>query len=263
MDDLTTSSTLSQRSFQWIPLPRSTSFLLSNFRILLVSLILFILTMAVTWLFYQMSIHFVDHYIGSHFPTPPVTDTILGWLKKQLWILFKFVFTIISDIIAFYIAFLIAYCLTSPGYAFLSSMVEKIHLGSDFDQKGSELSLGSLIFDLIEGCKIGLFGLGVTVCAIFINFIPVLGQLLVFLLYCYYSCLMFIDYPTSRRQWSLGKKVFWLKKHPWISFRLGVLPALISLIPVFNIFLMALIFPVLTVHFTLNFSSLERAEISG
>ena len=255
----TTNSTLSNSSFRWIALPRSASFLLSHLRILLLSLFLFILTLGLTWLFYQVSMHFIDHYLGTHFLHPPAADTILGWMKKQLWVIGKWIFTLISNIIAFYAAFLMSYCLTSPGYAFLSTQVEKAHASRNLDTDQAGLTLRSLLFDLLEGCKIGAFGFVVTILALFINFIPVLGQILVFLLYCYYSCLMFIDYPASRRQWTLGKKIHWLQEHPWISFRLGILPALISLIPVINIFLMALIFPLLTVHSTLNFSSLELA----
>jgi CysZ protein len=74
---------------------------------------------------------------------------------------------------------------------------------------------------------------------------------------------MFVDYPTSRRSWSLGRKLRWLRTHSSPSFRLGVLPALISMIPVVNIFAIALLFPLLTVHTTLNFSAIERAEKSS
>jgi CysZ protein len=243
-------------SGSWIPLTRSTFFLVSHLRILLLSLLLFIVTMVLTWLFYQVSIHFVDQYIGSHFSQLPSADSFLGWIKHYLWLIFRWIFIIVSNIIAFYLAFLIAYCMTTPGYALLSSRVEKIHLGQNY-QTEDGLSLHGLTVDLIEGCKIGLFGVAVTIIALFINFIPGIGQLLVFLLYSFYSCLMFIDYPASRRKWSLGKKILWLTKNPFTSLRLGFLPALISLVPVINIFLMALIFPILTVHSTLNFSSFE------
>jgi len=241
----------------WIPLSRSTFFLLSHFRILFLSIILFIATMALTWLFYQVSIHFVDHYIGSYFAHIPAPDSIWGWVKHYTLLTFRWIFIIAANIISFYFAFLIAYCLTTPGYTLLSSSVEKIHLGQGF-QDDDGFSFQGVMIDLIEGGKIGLFGIGVSIIALFINFIPGIGQLLVFLLYSFYSCLMFIDYPTSRRRWSLGKKILWLRKNPFISFRIGVLPALISLLPVINVFLMALIFPILTVHSTLNFSSLEK-----
>jgi CysZ protein len=240
----------------WIPLTRSTVFLFSRFRIFLLSLFLFIITLALTWLFYQVSTHFVDQFIGNHLAHLPTADGFWGWIKHYFLLILRWIFIAVANIISFYIAFLFAYCLTTPGYTLLSSAVEKIHLGQKY-QMEEEFSFHGLLIDLVEGCKIGLFGFGITIAALFINFIPVLGQLLVFLLYSFYSCLMFIDYPSSRRRWTLGKKLLWLRKNPIISFRLGFLPALISLIPILNIFFMALFFPILTVHATLNFSTIE------
>jgi CysZ protein len=242
---------------QWVPFSKSTYFLFSNIRILGLSLLLFIITLGITWMFYEVSTYYVDQFIGSHFMKSPDTGSILGWIKHQSWTLFKWIFIIISRIISFYIAFLIAYCLTSPGYAFLSNSVEKIQSGIG---RGEGVSLHGLTVDLLEGFKIGLFGIGVTCFALAVNFIPVIGQILVFLLYSYYSCLMFIDYPASSRRWSLGKKIKWLWEHSFSAFRLGFLPAVISMIPILNIFLMAFLFPLLTVHSTLNFSVLESCR---
>ena len=239
---------------EWIPLSRSTGFLVSNLRLLGLSLLLFIITLGITWVFYEISTHLVDRFVGSYFTKGPDAGTLWGWIKYQGWALFKWIFIIISRIISFYIAFLVAYCLTTPGYCFLSASVEKIHSGREI---ADSFSLHGLILDLREGAKIGMFGIGVTCCALVVNFIPGVGQVIVFLLYSFYSCLMFIDYPASRRRWPLGKKIAWLKDNSFRAFRLGFLPALISMIPVLNVFLMALFFPLLTVHATLNFSSLD------
>ncbi len=239
---------------EWIPLSRSTRFLISNLRLLGLSLLLFIITLGITWVFYEISTHLVDRFAGSYFMKSPDAGTLWGWIKYQGWTLFKWIFMIISRIISFYIAFLVAYCLTTPGYCLLSTSVEKIHSGKEM---ADNFSLHGLALDLREGAKIGLFGLGVTCLALVVNFIPGIGQVLVFLLYSFYSCLMFIDYPASRRRWSLGKKIAWLRDNSLRAFRLGFLPALISMIPVLNVFLMALFFPLLTVHATLNFSALD------
>ena len=240
----------------WIPLSRSTRFLVSSLRLLGLSLLLFIITLGITWVFYEISTHLVDRFVGSHFMQGPDPGTVWGWIKYQGWSFFKWIFMIISRIISFYIAFLVAYCLTTPGYCLLSASVEKIHSGREI---ADSFSLQGLILDLREGAKIGLFGIGVTCLALVVNFIPGVGQVLVFLLYSFYSCLMFIDYPASRRRWSLGKKIAWLRGNSFRAFRLGFIPALISMIPVLNVFLMALFFPLLTVHATLNFSSLDKA----
>jgi CysZ protein len=90
-----------------------------------------------------------------------------------------------------------------------------------------------------------------------LNFLPVIGQAAVFVLYVYYSALMFVDYPSSRYRWSLGDKLRWLRRHRAPAFRIGLLPALLSMVPILNIFLMALSFPLFTVHTTLNFLAIE------
>ncbi|CAG35447.1 EI24 domain-containing protein [Desulfotalea psychrophila] len=183
----------------------------------------------------------------------------LAWwqiIKDYFFGALRWLYLIGTRIICFYLSFLIAYTLTSPGYFFLSHAAEKIYAGSHFDPDAAFTLKGSLR-DLWEGAKIALLGVVVTLVAFSLNFIPLLGQALVILLYTFYSTLIFIDYPASRRQWSLGRKFSWLRNNPFISLRLGIFPALISLVPVINIFGMAFLFPLMTVHATLNFVAIE------
>jgi CysZ protein len=84
------------------------------------------------------------------------------------------------------------------------------------------------------------------------------AQLFNFLNIFLQEALMFIDYSASRRRWRLGQKISWMKQNWWPALRLGLLPALVSLIPFVNIFFMALLFPLLTVHTTLNFVRFEK-----
>ena len=242
----------------WIPLTRSFSFLFGHFRILLLSLLLFAVTIVVAWLFYQISAYCIDLFIARHFTDLPASDSFLGWVNHYTHLVFKWIFIIASQIISIYIAMLFAYSLTTPGYAFLSAAVERISLGGKFNDE--TLSIHGLAIDFIEGCKIGLFGAGITLVALFVNFIPAIGQFLVFFLYCYYSSLMFIDYPASRRRWSLGRKILWLWNNPVVGLRLGFLPALVSFLPIVNLFFMAILFPVLTIHATLNFTVLDSSS---
>ncbi|MGE4558778.1 MAG: cysteine biosynthesis protein, partial [Desulfobulbus sp.] len=65
-------------------------------------------------------------------------------------------------------------------------------------------------------------------------------------------------YPASRYRWSLGKKLSWLRLHYNQAFRLGIFPAMISMVPLLNIFFMALFFPLFTIHSTLNFLAIEQ-----
>lgn len=244
---------------RWIPLSYSLAFLLRSKRLLGWSVILTLATIVFTWLGYLLTVGIVDSLTGSFFLTQPEAVGIWGWTKYLGWEIMHWGFLIISRIVAFYLAFLIAYSLSAPGYVFLSTATEKKHAGENFEPD-AVLNIKGILIDLWEGLKIGLLGILVTIAALMANFIPVVGQVVVLLLYTYYSALMFVDYPSSRRRWSLGKKISWLQRHNKQALRLGIFPALLSLVPILNIFLIAMIFPLMTVHSTLNFVSIEKKQ---
>jgi len=242
----------------WTPFLSSSAFMFRHIRVLGWSILLVIITGGLTWLGYLEAIQLVDKFTGNFFQLPPEGSGVVGWLTAQGWLILKYLFLMVSRIAAFYLAFLTAYCITTPGYVFLSGMVEKIY-GKQTGKPASGFKPQQVLIDLLEGIKIGAVGILVTIAALAVNFVPVIGQLLVFLLYVFYSTLMFIDYPASNRSWSLGQKIGWIKTNFRRSFRLGVFPALISMVPIINVFFMALFFPLFTVHSTLNFlSTLER-----
>ncbi len=245
------------KSAQYIPLPQSFAFLIRRKRLVGLSLLLFLVTIGITWLGYQLALDFIDSVSGDFFSSPPERVTILGWLQHKGWLILKWLYLFTTRIIAFYLAFIIAYTITTPGYVVLSTAAEKLQAGEKYAMD-DDLSLGGVLLDLWEGLKIAGFGIVVTVAALLANFIPLFGQIIAFLLYTYYSALMFLDYPASRRRWSLRRKLGWLGKYRGHCFRLGLFPALISMIPIVNIFFIALLFPILTVHATLNFTSLEQ-----
>jgi CysZ protein len=220
------------------------------------SMLLFLATAGLTTACYQLSTGYVDSVTGDFLTSPPAADSVWGWVKYSGWVAGKWLFLIVSRIVSFYLAFMIAYCLTTPGYVFLSTAAEKIHTGNNFFSDDGFSPAGILI-DILEGFKIALFGVLITVVALLVNFIPALGQGAVFLLYAFYSALMFIDYPASRRRWSLGRKISWLREHSGSALRLGLLPAAVSMVPVLNVFLMSLLFPLLTIQSTLNFCAIE------
>ena len=253
---------VSQTPVKWISLWSSMVFLCRSPRLLGWSLLLVLLTFGLTWGGYLLVIGSIDARTAGFFQQAPEAVGIWGWMKGLGWQAMKWTFIVVSRVAAFYLAFLLAYTLSAPGYVFLSSATERKQAGKGFEEDAA-FTLQGVMIDLLEGLKIGLLGLLVTVVALILSFVPLLGQLLVLLLYTWYSTLMFLDYPTSRRRWSLGRKIGWLFRHTRTAFRLGFLPAVISLIPIVNIFLMALIFPLFTVHVTLNFSAMAQAEKEG
>ncbi len=243
-------------------------FLFGHIGLVVWSFVLVAVTGFFTWLGYLEAVKLISSMTGSFFQSAPVCSGILGWFECKGWIIMKFVFVLITRITSFYLAFLLAYCITSPGYVFLSGATEKKYAVHNrrlnpydrekyfFDRAKSKISI--ILTDFVEGIKIGLLGIFVTIIAIVVNFIPVIGQIMVFLIYVFYSALMFIDYPASNRHWNLKQKIKWTMVHYRRSFRIGVLPALVSMIPVINIMLMALLFPLFTVHTTLNFIMTEQ-----
>lgn len=243
----------------WVPLSTSIKLIFTRKRLFLWSALLVCLTIGLTWLGNWLLLDYIDALSAKLMPAAPEQAGIWGWLKHATWIAGSWLYLVVSRIVSFYLAFLLAYTVTTPGYAFLSAAAEKIHAGEFFDEDAA-LNLPGIIRDIFEGLKIALFGIFVTIIALFLNFIPAIGQAAAFVLYCYYSALMFLDYPASRRRWNLGRKLLWMRRHSSPSFRLGAGPALLSMIPVINVFAMALLFPVLTVHASLNFSEIEVAR---
>jgi len=245
----------------WVPFSYSLFFLFRNPRLLGWSLILVVLTGSLTWLGYLLSVDLISQVTGSFFSTPPTVEKFWHWPLLWGWTGLKWIFFVLSRVIAFYVAFILAYTLTTPGYVFLSTWAGNRYC-EQAGQGEATFTLSGALIDLREGVKIGAMGMMVTVVALFANFIPVIGQVSVFVLYAFYSALMFVDYPSSRYRWTLGQKLSWIRLHSGQAFRLGLFPAMLSMIPLLNIFLMALFFPLFTIHTTLNFLVIEgRKEI--
>jgi len=244
------------RSPSWVPFSTSCAFLFRHPRLLGVSLLLVLLTGAFTWLGYLFTVDLINHFTGSFFTTPPTVEKFWHWPLLWGWTALRWVFLLLTRTVAFYLAFILAYSLTTPGYAFLSNWAGNRYC-SQAGEDEAVFSLAGALVDLREGIKIGAMGIVVTIAALFANFVPVIGQAAVFVLYSYYSALMFVDYPASRYRWTLGQKIGWLRLHSGQAFRLGVFPAMISIVPLLNIFLMALFFPLFTIHTTLNFLTIE------
>lgn len=240
----------------WVSFAFAFSFLCRSPRLLGWSLVLVVITGALTWLGYLLSIDLIGQLTGSFFANPPTVERFWHWPLLWGWTALKWIYFVLSRVVAFYLAFILAYTLTTPGYAFLSAWAGNRYCDQAKEGEAAFTLAGALV-DLWEGVKIGGLGLVVTVVALFANFIPVVGQVAVFVLYTFYSALMFIDYPASRYRWTLGQKLTWLRRHHRRAFRLGFFPALLSMLPLLNIFLMALFFPLFTIHSTLNYLTIE------
>ncbi|WP_028584089.1 EI24 domain-containing protein [Desulfogranum mediterraneum] len=240
----------------WVSLGYAAKFIFRYPKLITLSLLLIASTGILTWVGAYGSLNLIDSLVGEFFAQPPETSHFWQWPLFWGWTGIRWLFLIVSRLIAFYLAFLLAYCLTTPGYVFLSYLAANRFTGQARDGEAT-MSVSGILVDLLEGIKIGGVGLLATLVALVANFIPVVGQAAVFLIYVFYSALMFIDFPASRYRWKLGRKLSWVRLHRSQAFQLGLLPAVISMIPVFNVFFMALLFPLFTVHTTLNYLSIE------
>lgn len=245
------------RAVPWISLPGSAGFLIRYPKLVTVSLMLVVCTGLLTWFGATLSLGFIDSLLGGFFKQPPEIKHFWDHLVVWGWIALKWLFVIVTRVVAFYLAFVLAYCLTAPGYVFLSYLAGNRYSGVRATEGEAGMSLSGVCIDLIEGVKIGMIGFAVTCVALLVNFVPVVGQATAFLIYVFYSALMFIDFPSSRYRWRLGQKIRWVVNHRDKAFRLGLLPAAISMIPFVNILFMALFMPLFTVHTTLNFLTIE------
>lgn len=237
----------------------SAGFLLRHPKLVFVSTVLIVCTGILTWFGMHESLLFLDSLTGHFFSTQPDIQGFWHWPALVGWKILSWFFLIITRVIAFYLAFLVAYCITSPGYVFLSYLAGNRFTGKAREGEAS-MTLSGIMIDLWEGVKIGLIGIFATILAFLVNFIPFIGQALAFLIYVFYSTLMFIDFPSSRYRWHLGQKIGWVYRNRNASFMLGLLPAAITMVPVLNLFFMALLFPLFTIHTTLNYLVIEGRQ---
>lgn len=233
---------------------RTLKFLIDNKTVFFVAFIIAVLHFVIAFFTAGSILDFVK----NNLPLSEYTQETNVWYDYILWGLvtvFQFISKLLVWMISFYIAFFTAYVLISPFYSFFSALSEKKFFGKTRDVP---FSFKQLLKDILEALILTLFMAILSVVIFFINFIPVVGQLLAFVLYSYSNTLIFIDYAASRRGWSFNKKIFFLKRHPWFSFKSGVIPAVLGLIPLVGIFFMAILSPFFVVYNTLNFAAKEK-----
>jgi len=185
----------------------------------------------------------------------PALSGIWSYILYGLWWISFWSAKITAVILAFYIAFLVIYILISPVYSWLSHLSEKALTNTVSE---TDFTLKQIWFDIKEALKISLFGILLTIIAIFFMFIPVIGIVAGFLIYLYSFSILFLDYVTSRKGMTFKQKISWASKHPGFVFSLGWLPALMSYIPILSTFLVSLVFPVFVVYATLNFLAIGK-----
>lgn len=235
---------------------KSVKHLFSNGKLVVASLaaVLFMIVLSIL-MYHQISSWFSSLTV-SFFSKPPVLDAFFDYIYYAGWWIIKVLFKGIVIIVSFYISFVISYTTCSPLYSFISIIAEDIHFGKPDDN--ADFNFEGVVEDVFQAMKIAGITVLLSIGAFFINFIPVIGQIMAIAIYVWANSLMLIDFPASRRRWKMKRKLLWTKKNPVASLRIGALPTLLSMLPFINIILIAFLFPLLVVHSTLNFVAYEN-----
>jgi len=215
-------------------------------------------------LIYHQVASFVTIKTLDFFEIAPAADNLFSEIYHAVKVCGAFLFKIVVNVLLFYLSFAVSYALVSPLYSFISMIAENVYFGKPEDD--AELSLPGVIEDIKQALKASAAVLVLGISAFFIGFVPVLGQILAFVLCFFMNALLIFDFVTSRRRWKFVRKAKWLLMHPSIALKTALLPSLISLIPVVNTILMPFLFPVFVVHATMNFAFEETknaAVING
>jgi|GEM_PF-244263 len=238
---------------------KSIKYLFSNGKLVVASLAAVLFMILLSILMYHQISSWFNSLTVSFFNKPPMLEVFFDYIYYAGWWIIKVLFKAIVVIVSFYVSFVISYTICSPIYSFISIIAEDIHFGKPDDN--ADFNFEGVVEDVFQAMKIAGVTILLSVGAFFINFIPVVGQIIAIAIYIWANSLMLIDFPASRRRWPMKRKLLWTKENLVASLRIGTLPTLLSMIPFINIILLAFIFPLLVVHSTLNFVAYENRKI--
>ncbi len=245
---------------KYISLSESINFFFRNKSMLFASFIIIAITFMVSIIAQSLVGDLVEHsgFFLVNEPAKPVD--LIGEIWSFAWTLLHGLYIVFVRITVFYITFFIAYTFSSPLYSLISFFTEKIFKGGRVDDD-VPLSFDQAVKDIIEALKLTIVVFAVSIASFFVSAIPLFGPLISFGGFVMINALILFDFAAARKGWSLKKKIQWTWNNKVTSFKIGFIPALVSMIPIFNIFFLVFIYPVFTVYGTLNFILTEDRKI--
>lgn len=229
-----------------------------NGKLTVASLAVVLAMIVITIFSYHQISSWISSLTAPFFDKEPLTESFFDYIYFFGWVITRIVFKAVAAIVVFYAAFIFSYTITSPLYSFISIIAEDIYFGRPEDD--ADFTIEGILEDVLQALKIAGMALIFTVFAFFVNFVPVIGQITAVAIYIVINSLMLLDFPTSRRRWSLSEKTVWVRKNLITTLRIGSFPTIISMIPFVNSFILAFLFPLFVVHATMNFASVEKAK---
>ncbi len=177
---------------------------------------------------------------------------LMGWLAAKLlttWylaILFYLFLALAISVFAIIIAFIfsaIYNIIAAPFNDLLSEKVEELVKNKKIEEKFSLKLLAGDIFRTVleEVKKLLLFG-GVQILLLFLNLLPIIGNLayavLSFVFTCWFLAYEYVDYPMARKRMEFKEKKGLLLKNKGFSFGFGLATFILIIIPVLNLIFM-------------------------
>jgi len=215
---------------------KSISFFLKNPKLVLYSIVPIIINLiiygTIFFLSYRWLIGYSEKITGSE-------NINAAWWQEFLHILLIIIFFLLVLIIC-YLAFI------TLGNLITAPFNEKISQYTESSITKSEINYNVGFWkDVIlnvkaEGLKI-IFYLSILIPIFLLNLIPVIGSVLStslgILFSFFYNALDFLDYPMTRRFYTLGNKIKVIRSKKMLSIGFGCCAFLMMFLPVINIFL--------------------------
>ncbi len=205
---------------------------------------------------YHVVFSFISGLTAPFYSIPPLVEEWYHHFRLLGWSVLKFFFNMSTTVFIFYVTFLIAYVLCSPLYSFISFVSENIFEGKP--EEDNEFSFDFVHEDILQSLKLAGLSAGVILYLFFVNFVPVIGQILVFFLYPVLNTFLLIDFFAARKGWTFMSRFMWLKKNWFMVFVMGGIVMFITLIPLANNILAAFAFPFFVVYSSINMAVIEK-----
>lgn len=232
--------------------------IISNGRMMTISLFLILITLFISIFFYHYIYSGFNTLLSGFYSKPPALDGLFDYLFYPLWLLTKLSFQAVIISISFFIPFIFAYIITSPIQSMIRYMGDDMYNGKTVEN--TDFSFEDAIDDIKESLQCAGIVTGLLFIAFFLNLIAVIGQISAFFIIITASALMINDISFRKYGYDPKKKLLWMKDHSFHCLRTGFLMAFLSILPLMNNVVIAFLMPLFIIHAALNFENIFKKE---
>jgi len=251
---------LNKNKPQLISFKETAKYIAGSSKLIVFSLSTSLVMIFISIFLYHMIFSYVNRLTAPFYSVPPLIEEFYHYFYYAGWLIFKFFFKAAVTIFIFYTTFMISYLISSPLYSFISYASENTFLGKPEEESVFDTSyIGE---DMLQALKITAVSLSATIYLFFVNFIPVIGQLLVFAAYPILNTILTIDFYSNRKEWSLLSRFIWIKENPRIPLIVGGSITLATMIPLLNNILAAILIPFAIIYISINMAVIEKHNLN-